>query len=363
MEVAGRHHRSIVRRTDDSVEIVDQRRLPHVFETARLHTLEDAATAIRDMWVRGAPLIGATAAYGLWLALRQDGSDRSLADASSTLLSTRPTAVNLRWAIERVREVVADRPSGERAEAARAVADRIAEEDVRMCEAIGEHGRRLLEERAAETPAEPTGPRPHALQRGVARDRRLGHGSRADLQGARPRSPGARMGERDPPAAARVARLTAWELGEHGIPHTVIVDGAGAHLMQRGHVDLVMTGTDRTTSTGGVFNKIGTYPKALAARDNDVPFYVAVPGSSIDWSLADDATPVLIEEREGDEVRFVRGVNGEGAERAVLVTRAESEVANPAFDFTPARLVTGLVTERGICAPGDLTTLYPEAAR
>ncbi len=345
-----------------SVRIIDQTLLPHRFVAPALVDLEGAAGAIAGMQVRGAPLIGATAAYGLALALREAPSDSALEIAYQVLLATRPTAVNLRWALDRVRAVVVPLEPAARADAAYRVAAEIADEDVDRNRRLGEEGVKLIREVAARKPAgEPvnvlthcnagwlatvdrgtaTAPIYHAHDDGIA--------VHVWVDETRPRNQG--------------GSLTAWELAQHGVPHTVIVDNAGGHLMQRGRVDLCLVGTDRTTATGDVANKIGTYLKALAARDTGVPFYVAAPSPSIDWSLAaGEAIP--IEERSGDEVAWVTGVAADGAVHRVRVTPRGSPVANPGFDVTPARLVTGLITERGI-APASregLAALFPEEA-
>ena len=361
MLVDGIAYRSIWLADDGrTVEIIDQTRLPHAFEVARLTTLEDAAHAIRAMLVRGAPLIGATAAYGLALALARDPSDAGLEAAAATLAATRPTAVNLRWAVDDVRRRVAGLPPAERADAAYARAGEICEEDVAINRAIGEHGLELIR-RAYDVKA---GAGPVAILTHcnagwlatvdwgtalapiyMAHDAGIPVHIWADE--TRPRNQG--------------AALTAWELGRHGVPHRVVVDNAGGHLMQRGLVDLCITGTDRTTASGDVCNKIGTYRKALAARDNGVPFYVALPGPTVDWSI-DDGGAIPIEERDGREVTHVTGLTEAGEVTSVRLTPADSEAANYGFDVTPARLVTALITERGI-APASrdgLAHLYPE---
>lgn len=365
MNVQGQHHRSITRARDGwGVEIIDQRQLPHRFETARLESLEDAVTAIREMRVRGAPLIGATAAYGVCLAARRDPSDEALAAAGAALADTRPTAVNLRWALERMGRALTPLPAAERVARAYEVADEIAEEDVRTCRAIGRHGlgliRELLEAKGGDGAF-------HVLTHCNA-------GWLATVDWGTALAPIYMAHDEGIPVHVWVdetrprnqgAALTAWELGGHGVDHTVIVDNAGGHLMQRGLVDLVLTGSDRTTSRGGVFNKIGTYLKALAAHDNGIPFYVAVPGPTVDWRVGEDPSTVPIEERAPHEVTRVRGRDASGQVASVTITPEGTRAANPAFDFTPARLVTGLVTERGVCAASaeGLSRLYPERLR
>ncbi|HEX9808205.1 MAG TPA: S-methyl-5-thioribose-1-phosphate isomerase [Alphaproteobacteria bacterium] len=344
-----------------SVEIIDQTRLPHEFRTRRLRTAAEAAQAIRAMQVRGAPLIGATAAYGVCLALRADPSDRSLESAVSELRATRPTAVNLAWALDEIRSAVAGLPEDARAEAAYARAAGICDDDVAMCQAIGANGLPLIEEISGRKGGAPVDVLTHCNAGWLATvdwgtalapvyaafD--AGIPVHVWVDETRPRNQG--------------AGLTAWELAGHGVPHTVIADSAGGHLMQRGRVDLCITGTDRTAANGDVANKIGTYLKALAARDNGVPFYVALPGPSIDWSVSGGAG-IPIEERDAREVTHVEGVTEAGARATVRVTPDGSAAANPGFDVTPARLVTALVTERGICAASreGLAGLYPEFA-
>jgi len=364
MKVDGVVRRSIQVAADGrSVEIVDQTLLPHRFVTRELCSLSDAAEAIGSMQVRGAPLIGATAAYGVALQMREESSDASLQRAIETLLATRPTAVNLRWALDEMRAALHDVSPAAREERAYARAAEICDEDVENCRAIGEHGLRLIEAlRERRAGCDPLNVLTHCnagwlatVDWGtalapvyLAHDR--GIPIHVWVDETRPRNQG--------------ASLTAWELGQHGVPHTVIADNAGGHLMQRGEVDLCITGSDRTTSTGDVCNKIGTYLKALAARDSAVPFYAALPASTIDWTLTDGIAEIPIEERDGTELSRVRGRTADGDIVEVAVVPASSPVANPAFDVTPARLVTGLITERGVCeaSSAGLAGLYPEQA-
>ncbi|MDH3472423.1 MAG: S-methyl-5-thioribose-1-phosphate isomerase [Rhodospirillales bacterium] len=362
MKVQGRAMRTIWLAEDGwAVEIIDQTRLPHDFVTCRLESLEDAAHAIRAMLVRGAPLIGATAAYGLALALRADPSDGNLASAAETLLATRPTAVNLRWAVEQLRDRVVPLPAAERAAVAYARAAEICDEDVAICRAIGQHGMKLIEEVArARGGKGPVNLLTHCnagwlatVDRGTAlapiyMAHDAGIPVHVWVDETRPRNQG--------------AGLTAWELAQHGVPHTVIADNVGGHIMQHGQVDLCITGTDRTTATGDVCNKIGTYLKALAAHDNGVPFHVALPGPTIDWSVSNGLAEIPIEERDGRELSEVTGRTAEGAMATVRITPEASPVANFAFDVTPARLVSGLITERGLCPASreGLLGLYPE---
>ena len=350
MNVLGRPTRTIWPSADGTaVEIIDQTRLPHAFATARLATLDDAAHAIRAMLVRGAPLIGATAAWGLWLALRADASDDGLAHAHTTLLATRPTAVNLRWALDRVRAHVAPLPAAARADAARDLALAICDEDVALNRGIAAAGLPLIRAIAARKKSgEPVNVLTHCnagwlatVDVGTATApiyaaHDAGIPVHVWVDETRPRNQG--------------ASLTAWELLNHGVPHTVIADNAGGHLMQHGRVDLVIVGTDRTTATGDVCNKIGTYLKALAAHDNGVPFYVAAPSPSIDWTLHDGLREIPIEERAAREVTHLTGRLADGTVATVALLPEGSNAANPAFDVTPARLVTGLITERGVCA-------------
>ncbi len=358
MKVHGEHYRSI-RQRGEAVEIIDQTRLPHAFEIRRLQTLEDAATAIRDMWVRGAPLIGATAAWGVWLALRDEASDARLQQALDSLLATRPTAVNLRWALQRAEAALRPLPPAQRAEAAAALAQDICDEDVAQNEAIGEHGLVLIEALAREKSGQTVHILTHCnagwlatVDWGTAlapiyKAHDAGLDVHVWVDETRPRNQG--------------AGLTAWELQAHGVPFDVIVDNAGGHLMQQGLVDLCLVGTDRTTANGDVCNKIGTYLKALAARDNGVPFHVCLPGPTIDWQL-DDGMAIPIEQRGADEVRLVHGLNRRGEPDQVDILPAGASVRNDAFDVTPARLVSGLITERGRCRASreGLLALYPE---
>jgi methylthioribose-1-phosphate isomerase len=343
----------------EAVEIIDQTRLPHEFVTARLESLDDACTAIREMRVRGAPLIGAAAAYGMCLAIRADARDAAIERARAMLLATRPTAVNLRWALDRVVAHVVPLAPAERAAAAYRLAAEICDEDVAVCRAIGVHGARLLRAIAERKGGDRLNVLTHCNAGWLATvdwgtalaPVYTAHDGGLDVHvwvdETRPRNQG--------------AALTAWELGRHGVPHTVIVDNAGGHLMQHGMVDACIVGTDRTAAGGDVCNKIGTYLKALAARDNGVPFYVAAPSSSIDWTIRDGAA-IPIEERDGREVAEIAGRAGDGRITAVRLAPDGSATANPAFDVTPARLVTAIVTERGVCAASEqgLAELFPE---
>ena len=360
MKIDGKPYRTIWLNADGkSVEIIDQTKLPHKFETATLRSLDDAARAIATMQVRGAPLIGATAAYGVALALCADASDEGLDRACAALAATRPTAVNLRWALDEMQKAVRNQPRESRIAAAFARAAEICDEDVETNRKIGEHGLGIV--------------KAHAEKRGGATVNVLTHCNagwlacvdwgtalapiyRAHDEGidvhvwvdeTRPRNQG--------------ASLTAFELGAHGVPHTLIADNAGGHLMQKRLVDLCIVGADHATATGDVANKIGTYLKALAARDNQVPFLVALPFSTIDWSLS-DGTSIPIEERDAEEVTHIKGRLPDGVIATVEIAPPRTQAANYGFDVTPARLITGFITERGV-APATrdgLTTLYPE---
>ena len=362
MKIDGVAYRTIWPAEDGAVEVLDQTLFPHRFEIARLETAEDAARAIRTMMVRGAPLIGATAAYGLALALRRDASDAGMAAASERLRATRPTAVNLAWALERMRARLAPLPAGDRAAAAWAEAAALCDEDVEINAAIGEHGLALVREIAArKAPGEPVRILTHCnagwlatVDWGTAtapiyKAHDAGIPVEVWVDETRPRNQG--------------AFLTAWELGRHGVPHRVVVDNAGGHLMQRGLVDMVIVGTDRTTARGDVCNKIGTYLKALAAHDNGVPFYVALPSPTLDFGV-EDGRDIPIEERGAEEVTHLPGLTADGRVETVRLTPEGSGAANPAFDVTPARLVTALITERGVCPASreGIAALFPERA-
>ncbi|MBI4273798.1 MAG: S-methyl-5-thioribose-1-phosphate isomerase [Rhizobiales bacterium] len=361
MKIGGQATRTIWVEADGAtVGIIDQTQLPHRVVMSRLVTLEDAARAIKTMQVRGAPLIGATAAYGVCLALREDASDENLERACATLLATRPTAINLKWALDEMTAAVRNRPRGERAAAAYRRAAEICDEDVAINEAMGRHGVRLIEDIAANKNGErvnilthcnagwfatvdfgtATAPIYTAHNRGVP--------LHVWVDETRPRNQG--------------AALTAFELGQEGVAHTVIADNTGGHLMQHGQVDIVIVGADRVTALGDVCNKIGTYLKALAAHDNGIPFYVALPSPTIDFSIGDGVAEIPIEERAGEEVASMRGRTADGRIETVRVVPDDSPVANYAFDVTPARLVSGLITERGVITANReaLANAFPE---
>jgi methylthioribose-1-phosphate isomerase len=363
MKVAGKHMRSIWVETDgETVGAIDQTVLPHRFATIRLQTLQDVVHAIATMQVRGAPLIGATAAYGVCLALRRDASDESLERAYTALLATRPTAINLKWALDEMMAAVRNRPREDRVAAAYRRAAEICDEDVAINRAIGRHGMALIEQIAAKK----SGARVNVLTHcnagwlatvdvgtalaPVYTAHDAGIPLHVWVDETRPRNQG--------------ASLTAWELGQHGVPHTVIPDNTGGHLMQRGQVDLAIVGTDRVAANGDVANKIGTYLKALAAKDNAIPFYVALPSPTIDFTVKDGIADIPIEERSGDEVATMSGQTADGRIETVRVVPQGSAVANYGFDVTPARLVTGLITERGVVEASReaLAKAFPERA-
>lgn len=360
MKINGTPYRSVWVDEKDgwSIHIFDQTRLPFALDILTLVTPEEVAHAICTMQVRGAPLIGAVAAYGLALALRSSANDTTLEQAAAMLAATRPTAINLRWAIERMLSRLRPLAPAERAAAAYAEAGLICDEDAAQNEAIGRHGLELL--RAVAAGGRRVNILTHCNAGWIATvdwgtalaPIYMAHDEGLDVHvwvdETRPRNQG--------------AALTAWELGSHGVPHTVIADNAGGHLMQHGQVDIVIVGTDRVTRSGDVANKIGTYLKALAARDNDVPFWVALPSTTIDWTVSDGIREIPIEERAASEVTHVGGRDDAGNIARVQITPDGSRAANPAFDVTPARLVTGLITEKGCCpaTQAGLLSLFPE---
>mgnify|MGYP001366422708 CR=1 FL=1 len=364
MNIGDKHYRTIWLSDDGwSVEVIDQTLLPHAFEIMRLRTVAEAAAAISTMVVRGAPLIGATAAYGMALAAHDDPSDPGLEAAHAALLATRPTAVNLRWALDDMRLRLLAVAMDERRGLAYARAAEICDDDVATCQSIGQHGGALITDAYKRKGAgEAVNVLTHCNAGWLATvdwgtalapiytAHDAGIPVHVWVDETRPRNQG--------------ATLTAYELGSHGVPHTVIVDNAGGHLMQHGMVDMCITGTDRTSAHGDVCNKIGTYLKALAAHDNDVPFYVGLPHSTIDWTIGDGVAGIPIEQRDGEEVSHIRGVTADGQGTIVRLVPEGAAVGNFAFDVTPARLVTGLITERGVCPASreGLLGLYPEQA-
>ena len=363
MRINGKPFRTIWEKDINTIEIIDQRKLPHRFVIERLTNVDDFAAAIKDMYVRGAPLIGATAAYGMYCATleaSEKGFDQSIKDSANILISTRPTAVNLRWAIEKQLKAIETKDTiKDKRKIAIETARNIVEDDVAQCKKIGEFGCKLIEDIVKQKNGEKvnilthcnagwlatvdwgtaTSPIYHAQQKGI--------GIHVYVDETRPRNQG--------------AKLTAYEFGHEQVPHTIITDNAGGHVMQHGLVDIVIVGSDRTTFTGDVANKIGTYLKALAAYDNNIPFYVALPSSTIDWEIEDGVAGIPIEERNPDEVRYIDGLV-DGEVKNVLVPPIDSPVANYAFDVTPARLVTGLITERGVCKASreSVFALFPE---
>jgi methylthioribose-1-phosphate isomerase len=361
VKVGDRHYRTIwPNENGRSVDIIDQRWLPHEFRLVSIDTVDGLATAIRDMWVRGAPLIGVAAAYGMALQTNADSSDAALQAAEKKLFATRPTAVNLRWGLDDMLRTLLPLAPAERRAAAWCRAAELADDDVAINRGIGNHGLALIEKIAAgKKPGErvnilthcnagwlatvdygtATSPIYLALERGIP--------LHVYVDETRPRNQG--------------AQLTAWELVSHGVPHTLVVDNAGGHMMQHGMVDMVIVGTDRTTANGDVCNKIGTYLKALAAHDNNVPFYVALPSPTIDWTVSDGVKEIPIEQRSADEVSYVQGRTASGEVAQVRISPDGTDAANFAFDVTPARLVTGLITERGVCAASreGLRKLFP----
>lgn len=364
MLIRGKPSRSIwLARDGQSVRVIDQRLLPHRVKTLALESVDDAVEAITDMAVRGAPLIGATAAWGVWLAVRRKPTERALENACTRLLATRPTAVNLRWALEEMRRALEPLPERAWPDAARTQAAAICDADVATNEAIAKHGYRILRdtwERRHTSSGTPLQVLTHCNAGWIATvdwgtalaplywAHRNGVPIHVWVDETRPRNQG--------------AALTTWELREQGIPHTLIVDNAGGHLLQHGRVDLCIVGADRVTARGDVCNKIGTYLKALAAHDNGVPFYVALPSSTIDWSIQDGRAEIPIEERDPTEVTHVGGRLNAGRMATVQICPVGTQAANFGFDVTPARLVTGLITERGLAAASaeGLRKLFPE---
>jgi methylthioribose-1-phosphate isomerase len=364
LKVEGRDQRTIwLDGHTRDVCVIDQTRLPHRYEVVTLRSLSDAARAIKDMYVRGAPLIGVTAAYGVALAMRADPTDTALVEACRVLHATRPTAINLAWALGEMRARLMPLSPAARAEAAYARAADLAEEDVALCRAMGLHGLDVLRDLARTRDGRPLNVLTHcnagwlaAVDWGTATApiyaaHEAGVPVHVFVDETRPRNQG--------------AALTAWELGQHGVPHTIVVDNVGGHLMQHGKVDCVIVGTDRTTATGDVCNKIGTYLKALAANAHGVPFYVAAPSPSIDFTIDDGVAGIPIEERGPEEVTHMSGLAEDGSVTRIQITPPGSPVLNYAFDVTPADLVTGLITERGVipATKAALAKAFPERVR
>jgi methylthioribose-1-phosphate isomerase len=387
MKVDGQHFRTIWLKPDDEavVQLIDQRSLPHRFVIEEVRTVEQMATAIREMHVRGAGLIGASAGYGMYLAAigaaarPAAGADEQLARAAAQLKATRPTAVNLSWAVERqLKNIAEGKNVTEKVALALRTARSIADQDAEHCRMIGQHGLELIQQIARKKAGKfaTANPRTQAgrLSAGelinVLTHCNAGwlafvdHGSAtAPIYAAHDSGLPVHVWVAETRPRNQGSKLTAWELGKHGVPHTIIADSAAGHLMQHGMVDLVIVGTDRTTFTGDVANKVGTYLKALAAKDNDVPFYVALPSSSFDWKLRDGLKDIPIEERSAEEVKQAEGWF-EGQQVEIRVAPKESPATNYGFDVTPSHLVTGLITERGVCAANEksIRALFPEQA-
>lgn len=363
MNVDGKHYRTVWMPEPGVVRIIDQRRLPWAFEAIDLKSVAEVAHAIQDMAVRGAGCIGATAGYGMALAAIEASTWPQLEALAAALVETRPTAVNLAWAVSRQLNVLRDQPAEAWRNIAKREAEAIANEDAAACAQIGVHGLELIREIAAKKPGEVVNVLTHCNAGWLAF---VDHGSAtAPIYAAHDAGIKIHVWVDETRPRNQGARLTAWELAHHGVPHTVIADNTGGHLMQHGLVDLVITGADRVTRNGDVANKIGTYLKALAARDNRVPFYVALPSSTFDWNTIDGVKNIPIEQRGGDEVAWMEGTDATGTLHNIRVVPAASNVANYAFDVTPARLVTGLITERGVFAANerDLAAAFSAAGR
>jgi methylthioribose-1-phosphate isomerase len=353
MKIRNQHYRTIWRDAQ-SVCIIDQTKLPFAFEVERLQTHTQMCHAIRSMQVRGAPLIGAAAAYGMVLGCQQHADDETLQSVGSQLIATRPTAVNLAWAVQRMLQKLLSVAATERAQAAWVFAQAIADEDVLQNQAIGQHGLELIAAIAAANPERVVNILTHCNAGWLATVD--GGTALAPIYAAHDAGLRVHVWVDETRPRNQGASLTAWELAQHGVPHTVITDNAGGHFMQHGQVDMVIVGADRVTKNGDVCNKIGTYLKALAAHDQQIPFYVAVPTPTIDWQLTHGAD-IAIEMRDADEVAYVQGQDEDGQLRRVRVIPNESQALNPAFDVTPARLVTGIITERGVFTPEQLKSL------
>jgi len=363
MNVSGIAYRTIWVSDDGwSINVIDQTKMPHFFQILNLKTLQDCCTAIKHMVVRGAPLIGVTAAYGFYLAMREDASDKGMENAWIELYNTRPTAVNLRWALDQMRDRLTNRPISERVECAFERAGEIADEDVEISKSIGRNGLQLIRDIASKKPDEVINILTHCnagwlatVDWGTATApvyaaHNEGIPVHVWVDETRPRNQG--------------ANLTVWELAQHGVPHSLIVDNVGGHLMQHGMVDLCLVGTDRTTRSGDVCNKIGTYLKALAAHDNELPFYVCLPSTSIDWGIDDGVKDVPIEQRDESEVSQVTGRLPNGEVGTVLIPPDGTNIANYAFDVTPARLISGLITERAVVEASEkaIKAAFPDLA-
>jgi len=368
VKVGGKHFRTIWRKPDDQrvVQLIDQRFLPHDFVIEEVRSVEQMATAIREMHVRGAGLIGASAGYGMYLAALEaagrDSFDEHMTRAAAQLSATRPTAVNLSWAIQRqLQNIAAGKSADEKVALALRTADLIADEDAEHCRMIGQHGLALIRQIAEKKHNKAVNVLTHCNAGWLAF---VDYGSAtAPIYAAHDSGLPLHVWVTETRPRNQGSKLTAWELGQHGVPHTVIADSAAGHLMQRSEVDLVIVGTDRTTYTGDVANKIGTYLKALAAKANDVPFYVALPSSSIDWKMRDGLKEIPIEQRGAEEVKNADGWR-DGQQIAVRIAPDESPAANYGFDVTPRELVTAVITERGVCEANEksIRSLFPEHA-
>jgi methylthioribose-1-phosphate isomerase len=372
MKVLNKNYRTIWLEPDDSttVQIIDQRYLPHKFVIEDLKTVNDIARAIKDMHVRGAGLIGVTAGYGMYLAALAAGLpaqagqsssfDQAVARASTVLIATRPTAVNLAWAVNRQLAAISQgKATAEKIALARKTAEQIADEDVDHCHRLGEYGLKIIEQISRRKNGQPVNVLTHCNAGWLAF---VDYGSAtAPIYAAHQQGLKIHVWVSETRPRNQGASLTAWELSQEGVPHTVIADNTSGHLMQHGLVDLVIVGADRVAKTGDVANKIGTYLKALAAKDNNLPFYAALPSSTFDWHIKNGLKQIPIEERSADEVRYIQGLH-QGSIKKVLLTPAASPAANYGFDVTPARLITGLITERGICQANEpsILALYPE---
>lgn len=364
MKVNGQHYRTIWLDDEGTVKIIDQRYLPHQFVIEDIRTVDEMAVAVKEMHLRGAGLIGAAAGFGIYLAALESAISHdfmiAMRDSGEKLKATRPTAVNLEWAVNRQLEALSKVESiAEKIALARKTAQAIADEDALACKTIGEHGITLIEAISRKKAGDTVNILTHCNAGWLAF---VDYGSAtAPIYAAYDKGIKVHVWVDETRPRNQGARLTAWELGQHGVPHTVIADNLGGHLMQHAMVDMVITGTDRVTKTGDVANKIGTYLKALAAKDNNVPFYVALPSSTFDWTIRDGVTEIPIEERGAEEVKYIQGLEAETI-RQVLLTPPNSPAVNYGFDVTPARLVTGLITERGICAADEksIQALFPE---
>ncbi len=365
MRVNGHDVRTIWLDDDETVvKIIDQRKLPHEFVIVDLRTVDDAIAAIKDMYVRGAPLIGVTGAYAVYLATLNAPdapiAPKYLKNEADRIKAARPTAVNLSWGVDEVMSAIAQETEADKKiEAARIAAGAITEQEVENCRKIGEHGRTLIEQISQQKGGKTVNVLTHCNAGWLAC---IEHGTAtAPIYAAFDQGLDVHVWVDETRPLNQGTRLTAWELGKHGVKHTIITDNAGGHIMQHGMVDIVIVGTDRTAVSGDVANKIGTYLKALAARDNNVPFYVALPSSTFDWTIEDGVKDIPIEQRDPDEIKYVSGIDQNGP-TSVLICPPDSPAANFAFDVTPARYVTGFITERGICkaTEEDIRKLFPE---